>query len=38
MIRGEIKNLIEKSIKKLQEEKFFPDFKTPEIVIEHPEE
>jgi arginyl-tRNA synthetase len=38
MIRGEIKKLIENSIKVLQKERVFPEFAIPEIVIEHPEE
>jgi len=50
MIRQEIKNLIEKSLKKLQKEEVFPKFKrgplaggrrvgwSPEIKIEHPAE
>jgi len=38
MIREEIKNLVEKSIKELQKEKVFPVFETPEIKIEQPEE
>jgi len=38
MMREDIKNLIEKSIKELQKEKVFPKFDMPEIKIEHPEE
>ena len=34
MIRQEIKNLIEKSIKEIQREKAFPEFEIPEIQIE----
>ena len=36
MIREEIKNLIEKTIKKLQKEEVFPIFEIPEITIEFP--
>jgi len=38
MIRPEIINLAEKSIKELQKEKKLPGFKIPEIKLEHPEE
>ncbi len=38
MIRHQIANLIEKSIKKLQRGNVFPEFDIPEIKIEHPEE
>jgi arginyl-tRNA synthetase len=50
MIREKIKNLIQKAIKELQEEKIFPEFErgplaggrwvgwSPEIKVEHPEE
>ncbi len=38
MIRQEIKNLIEKSIKELQKEGKLPDFDIPEIKVERPEE
>ena len=38
MIREEIVNLIQKSIKELQKEKIFPKFDIPEIQIERPEE
>ena len=37
MIREELKNLIEKSIKKLQKEDVFSAFDIPEIIIEIPE-
>jgi len=36
--REEIKNLLEKSIKVLQKERVFPEFKIPEFQVEHPEE
>lgn len=38
MTREEISNLIEKSIKELQKKGVFPQFQTPEIQIERPEE
>ena len=38
IMREEIKNLLEKSLKELQKEKIFPKFNIPEIQIEHPEE
>ncbi len=38
MIRQEIKNLLEKAIKELQEKKVFPRFEIPETRVEHPEE
>ena len=38
MIRQEIKNLIEKSIKELQKEGEFPNFEIPEIKVERPEQ
>jgi arginyl-tRNA synthetase len=37
MVRNEIKNLIEKAIKKLQKDGVFPVFEIPEIKIEIPE-
>jgi len=38
MIRQEIVKLIKKSIKELQKEGIFPQFETPEIIVEHPED
>jgi arginyl-tRNA synthetase len=37
MVRNEIKNLIERAIKKLQKDGVFPIFKIPEIEVEIPE-
>ncbi|MFC1789681.1 arginine--tRNA ligase [Patescibacteria group bacterium] len=37
MLRDEIKNLIERAVKELQEEGVFPDFEIPEIEISHPD-